>query len=45
MVYLNDACVEALQLYLNKRNVMEGLSPKERTLSNFFFLISTLYKI
>ena len=30
MVYLNDACVEALQLYLNKRNVMEGLSPKER---------------
>ena len=27
MVYLNDACVEALQLYLNKRNVMEGLSP------------------
>ena len=30
IVYLNDACVEALQLYLNKRNVMEGLSPKER---------------
>ena len=30
MMYLNDACVEALQLYLNKRNVMEGLSPKER---------------
>ena len=29
-MYLNDACVEALQLYLNKRNVMEGLSPKER---------------
>lgn len=30
MVYLNDACVEALQIYLNKRNVMEGLSAKER---------------
>ena len=30
MVYLNDACIEALQLYLNKRNTMEGLSPKER---------------
>ena len=29
MVYLNDACIEALQLYLNKRNTMEGLSPKE----------------
>lgn len=26
MVYLNDACVEALQLYLRKRNTMEGLS-------------------
>ena len=30
MVYLNDACKEALQIYLNKRNTMEGLSPKER---------------
>ena len=30
MVYLNDACIEALRLYLNKRNVMEGLSPKEK---------------
>ena len=30
MVYLNDACIEALQLYLSKRNTMEGLSPKER---------------
>ena len=30
MVYLNDACMEALQLYLNKRNTMEGLLPKER---------------
>ena len=30
MVYLNDACVEALQLYLRKRNTMEGLSPKEK---------------
>ena len=30
MVYLNDACVEALQLYLHKRNTMEGLSPKEK---------------
>lgn len=30
MVYLNAACVEALQLYLNKRNTMEGLSPKEK---------------
>ena len=27
---MNDACIEALQLYLNKRNTMEGLSPKER---------------
>ena len=25
MVYLNEACVEALQLYLAKRNTMEGL--------------------
>lgn len=30
MVYLNDACVEALQIYLEKRSAMEGLSPKER---------------
>ena len=30
MVYLNDACMEALQLYLNKRNTMEGLNPKEK---------------
>ena len=30
LVYLNDACVEALQLYLRKRNTMEGLSPKEK---------------
>ena len=30
MVYLNDACMEALQIYLNKRNTMEGLNPKER---------------
>ena len=30
MVYLNDACVEALQLYLRKRNTLEGLSPKEK---------------
>ena len=30
MVYLNDACKEALQIYLNKRNTMEGLNPKER---------------
>ncbi len=30
MVYLNDACIEALQLYLNKRNTMEGLNPKEK---------------
>ena len=30
MVYLNDACMEALQLYLRKRNTMEGLSPKEK---------------
>ena len=30
MVYLNDACIEALQLYLKKRNTMEGLDPKEK---------------
>ena len=30
MVYLNDACVEALQLYLRKRNAIEGLPPKEK---------------
>ena len=30
MVYLNDACVEALQLYLKKRNAMEGLNPREK---------------
>ena len=30
MVYLNEACVEALQLYLAKRNTMEGLNPKEK---------------
>lgn len=30
MVYLNDACMEALQLYLNKRNTMEGLNTKEK---------------
>ncbi len=30
MVYLNDACIEALQLYLNKRNTMEGLNPREK---------------
>ena len=30
MVYLNDACVEALQLYLHKRNTLEGLLPQER---------------
>lgn len=30
MVYLNDACIEALQLYLNKRNTMEGLPPTEK---------------
>ena len=29
MVYLNDACVEALDLYLQKRGCVEGLSPKE----------------
>ena len=30
MIYLNDACIEALQLYLAKRNTMEGLNPKEK---------------
>lgn len=30
MVYLNDACIEALQLYLHKRNTMEGLPPTEK---------------
>ncbi len=30
MVYLNDACVEALELYLKKRSELEGLSPKEQ---------------
>ena len=30
MVYLNEACIEALQLYLAKRNTMEGLNPKEK---------------
>ena len=30
MVYLNDACIEALRLYLAKRNTMEGMNPKER---------------
>ena len=30
MVYLNDACMEALRLYLGKRNTMEGLLPQER---------------
>ena len=30
MVYLNDACIEALQLYLNKRNTIEGLNPREK---------------
>lgn len=30
MIYLNDACVEALQRYLEKRGSLEGLSPKER---------------
>lgn len=30
MVYLNDACIEALQLYLNKRNTMEGLPSTEK---------------
>lgn len=26
MVYLNDACMEALRLYLGKRNTMEGFA-------------------
>lgn len=30
MVYLNDACIEALQLYLSKRITMEGLLPQEK---------------
>lgn len=30
MVYLNDSCIEALQLYLNKRNTMEDLLPSEK---------------
>ena len=30
MVYLNDACIEALHLYLQKRNTLEGLNPKEK---------------
>ena len=30
MVYLNDACMEALRLYLGKRNTMEGLLPQEK---------------
>lgn len=30
MVYLNDACVEALQLYLRKRNTMEGFHPRKK---------------
>lgn len=30
MIYLNDACIEALDLYLQKRGTVEGLSPKER---------------
>ena len=30
MVYLNDACMEALRLYLSKRNTMEGLLPQEK---------------
>ena len=30
MVYLNDACVDALQRYLSKRNTLEGLQPKEK---------------
>ena len=29
MVYLNDACIEALDRYLQKRGTVEGLSPKE----------------
>ncbi len=30
MVYLNDACMEALRLYLRKRNTMEGLFTQEK---------------
>lgn len=30
MVYLNDACVEALQTYLQKRAEMKGVNPKEK---------------
>jgi site-specific recombinase XerD len=30
IVYLNDACMEALELYLAKRNTMEGLLPDEK---------------
>lgn len=30
MVYLNDACMEALQSYLGKRRAVEGLDPKEK---------------
>jgi hypothetical protein len=30
MVYLNDACMDALQLYLEKRNTLEGLLPDEK---------------
>lgn len=30
MVYLNDACIDALQRYLSKRNTLEGLQPKEK---------------
>src|SRR5699024_11591902 len=29
MVYLNDACIDALDLYLQMRGAVEGLSPKE----------------
>jgi site-specific recombinase XerD len=30
IVYLNDACMEALELYLAKRNTLEGLLPDEK---------------
>ena len=30
MVYLNDACIEALRLYLDKRSALEGLPPQEK---------------
>lgn len=30
MVYLNDACMEALRLYLGKRNTMEGFCRRKR---------------